>query len=68
MVVDFSNTSETGSPFKGLFIFIYGYFLRLGFLDGMQGLYYALALSIYYSMIAMKCKELTLKNGVTAID
>ena len=34
------------------------YFLRLGFLDGLPGYHYCRLLSIYESMIVMKCKEL----------
>lgn len=51
-----------GMPFKGLAIFLYCYVLRFGFLDGIPGLHYSLALGIYYSMISMKCRELSLQK------
>jgi len=49
-------------PLKGLAIFLYGYVFRFGFLDGVPGLHYSLALGIYYSMISMKCRELKLQD------
>lgn len=45
------------TPLKGIAIFLYSYIIRLGFMDGVAGFYYATALSIYYSMISMKCCE-----------
>lgn len=44
-------------PFRWLGMFFYSYFFRLGFLDGVEGFYYALALGIYHAMIDMKIME-----------
>jgi len=43
-----------GKPFA---LFIYSYFLRLGFLDGKAGLNYGLALAFYYWQISLKVDE-----------
>ncbi|WP_144637727.1 glycosyltransferase family 2 protein [Bordetella genomosp. 13] len=45
-------------PFKAPIIFLHGYVLRLGFLDGKVGLDYALARAGYYWQIGLKCREL----------
>ena len=45
-------------PMKPIFFFIYSYFLRGGWLDGRQGLDYAIALSFYYWQIGLKSREL----------
>lgn len=45
-------------PGKSLAFFIYSYLLRRGFLDGLPGLNYAVALSFYYWQINMKTREL----------
>lgn len=39
-------------PFRGTFVFLYGYLARLGVLDGMRGFDYALARGRYYAAIA----------------
>jgi len=38
-------------PFRGLFIFIYSYFFKLGFLDGCAGFNFAVKRMYYYSLI-----------------
>jgi len=45
-------------PFAGLWRFIYMYFLRLGFLDGLTGLRFCLLLATYDFFISMKMQEL----------
>jgi len=45
-------------PFKPVVFFLYSYVARLGFLDGRQGLDYALALAFYYWQIGAKVREL----------
>lgn len=45
-------------PAKWLFRFIYMYFLRLGFLDGMAGLRFCLFMSAYELLISLKLAEL----------
>jgi len=40
-------------PFQGLWIFLYGYIWRRGFLDGREGLDYALARAWYYELTAL---------------
>lgn len=45
-------------PFKALVVFLHGYVLRLGFLDGKPGLDYALARAGYYWQIGLKAREL----------
>ena len=44
-------------PFRWAGMFVYSYILRLGFLDGTEGFYYAITLGIYHAMITMKIKE-----------
>lgn len=45
-------------PFRPTLRFIYMYFLRRGFLDGMPGLTYCRLLSIYEHLIVLKMKEI----------
>ena len=45
-------------PFRPLIVFIYLYFIRLGFLDGWAGFTYCRLRSIYEYMIDLKVKEL----------
>ncbi|SAI65535.1 transferase [Bordetella ansorpii] len=45
-------------PFKAPAIFLHGYVLRLGMLDGKAGLDYALARAWYYWQIGLKAREL----------
>ncbi|MPY70085.1 MAG: glycosyltransferase [Alphaproteobacteria bacterium] len=45
-------------PCKGLVIFVYAYFVRLGFLDGRAGFDYALAQAFYFWQIGIKQREL----------
>jgi hypothetical protein len=42
------------SVFMGPIYFIYGYILRLGFLDGLAGLYFHLAKMTYFWQIRVK--------------
>jgi len=50
-------------PFKPLIYFIYGYIFKLGFLDGLAGLYYNLCKAIYYLEVEMKLYELKKMRG-----
>ena len=45
-------------PFRPTLRFIYMYFLRMGFLDGWEGLTYCRLLKIYEYMIVLKMKEI----------
>jgi hypothetical protein len=45
-------------PFRPTSRFLYMYFLRLGFLDGREGLAYCRLLSMYEYLIVLKMKEL----------
>jgi len=45
-------------PMRPIFRFVYMYFLRLGFLDGISGLHYCILVSIYEYMIVMKMIEI----------
>jgi glycosyltransferase involved in cell wall biosynthesis len=51
---------------KGIASFLYGYVLRLGFLDGRAGLQYALAKSFYYWQVGLKQRELRQKTATTS--
>lgn len=53
-------------PAKPLVFFGYSYIARLGFLDGVPGLNYALALSFYYWQIGVKVRELKLMEAKIA--
>jgi len=44
-------------PFRPLIKFIFMYFFRLGFLDGLPGLYYCLLISFYEFQISLKQKS-----------
>jgi glycosyltransferase involved in cell wall biosynthesis len=48
-------------PMKSVFMFLYAYVFKLGFLDGRAGLHYAIAQSFYYWQIAVKTRELRLQ-------
>jgi len=48
------------SPFV---YFVYSYFIKLGFLDGRRGLYFASYKAFYYFMIQSKITELKYKNN-----
>ncbi|TVQ81219.1 MAG: glycosyltransferase family 2 protein, partial [Phycisphaeraceae bacterium] len=45
-------------PLAGLWRFLYAYFLRLGILDGVNGLRFCLFLSTYDTLISLKLSEL----------
>jgi glycosyltransferase involved in cell wall biosynthesis len=45
-------------PARGIFRFIYLYFLKLGFLDGAPGLHWSVLMSYYEYMIELKVMEL----------
>ncbi len=49
-------------PFRPLLRFIYMYFVKLGFLDGIPGFHYCALLSIYEYMIVLKAAELRRRN------
>jgi glycosyltransferase involved in cell wall biosynthesis len=57
-------------PGKGLASFVYGYVLRLGFLDGRAGFHYALARAFYYWQVGLKQRELDATPGgdVAAVE
>lgn len=44
-------------PLRGLWYFIYAYFLRRGFLDGRAGFHFCLMKAMYQQMIALKKEE-----------
>ena len=50
-------------PCKGLAIFLHGYVLRLGLLDGKAGFDYAVARAMYYWQIGIKREELLRSAG-----
>lgn len=43
-------------PMRPLAVFLYGYVLRLGFLDGTAGLHHAVARAFYYWQVAVKSR------------
>jgi glycosyltransferase involved in cell wall biosynthesis len=45
-------------PGRPAFFFVYSYVFRLGFLDGVAGLNYAIAKSFYYWQVQLKAREL----------
>jgi len=52
-------------PFRPLFVFVYLYFLRLGFLDGQPGFFYAMLRAFYEFLIDLKRREICRrKDGV----
>jgi glycosyltransferase involved in cell wall biosynthesis len=53
-------------PLKGVVAFGHSYVLRLGFLDGIPGLQYALARGFYYWQIELKSRELRAATHSTA--
>lgn len=50
-------------PFKGTVLFVFYYFVKLGFLDGRAGFNFALANSFYYWQIGLKERELRSRKG-----
>ena len=50
-------------PFRPLIRFVYAYFVRLGFLDGLPGLYFCGLLAFYEFLINAKAFELKTKLG-----
>ncbi|CAO3445057.1 Glycosyl transferase, family 2? [Azospirillum argentinense] len=53
-------------PARPLLAFLYGYVLRLGFLDGGPGLQHALARSFYYWQIGVKIADARRRAGLPA--
>lgn len=53
-------------PGRALWYFLYTYFLRRGFLEGMDGLRFCVMRSIYQGMIQLKKYELALKKAPDA--
>lgn len=57
--------ASTRLPMRPLLRFVYVYFLRFGFLDGLPGLVYASLLTQYEFMIAAKTRELLVERPMT---
>ncbi|MGY0793565.1 glycosyltransferase family 2 protein [Azospirillum argentinense] len=53
-------------PARPLLVFLYGYVLRLGFLDGGPGLQHALARAFYYWQIGVKIADTRRRAGLPA--
>lgn len=53
-------------PLRGVFVFVYGYVARLGFLDGARGFDYALARGRYYATIARARKAMAQESAAPA--
>ncbi|MGY0781781.1 glycosyltransferase family 2 protein [Azospirillum argentinense] len=53
-------------PARPLLVFLYGYVLRLGFLDGGPGLQHALARAFYYWQIGVKIADARRRAGLPA--
>ncbi|MBX3353444.1 MAG: WcaF family extracellular polysaccharide biosynthesis acetyltransferase [Phycisphaeraceae bacterium] len=51
-------------PFAGLWRFVYMYFLRAGFLDGINGLRFCLFLATYDFFISLKLQELKQRGAL----
>jgi glycosyltransferase involved in cell wall biosynthesis len=49
-------------PFRPLIVFVYLYIIRMGFLDGVPGLFYCILRTIYEFMIDLKVKELKIRG------
>ena len=49
-------------PMRPLLVFLYGYLLRLGILDGAAGLHHALARAFYYWQIDVKMRALAVNE------
>jgi hypothetical protein len=49
-------------PGRPLLRFLYMFFLRLGFLDGLPGFHYCVLISIYEYMIVLKIREIERRN------
>lgn len=45
------------APCRPLMVFLHGYLLRLGFLDGRAGLHHALARAFYYWQVGVKMRD-----------
>jgi len=55
-------------PFRPVFRFIYMFFFRLGFLDGVPGLIYCLLIAIYELMIVLKIKEIRMDEKMRRLE
>jgi len=44
-------------PLRPLAVFLHGYVLKLGFLDGAAGLHHALARAVYYWQVGLKTRQ-----------
>jgi len=49
-------------PFRPLLYFIYGYIIKLGFLDGKAGFYYNMCKAFYYFQLEVKLYEMRIKS------
>lgn len=55
-------------PIRPVLRLFFNYFLRLGFLDGWQGLIYSLMMSIYESFVVIKVLEKKTSNAPTTLN
>ena len=56
-VVVMTRNEEDNLPARPLLVFLYGYVVRLGFLDGGPGFQHALARAFYYWQIGVKIAD-----------
>ncbi|HYG89138.1 MAG TPA: glycosyltransferase family 2 protein [Azospirillum sp.] len=56
-----------GVPLRPLAVFLHGYVLKLGFLDGVAGLHHALARAFYYWQVGVKIRALR-QSAATSSD
>lgn len=54
------------TPLRPVAVFLHGYVLKLGFLDGAAGLHHALARAFYYWQVGVKMRALRQRPGVSA--
>lgn len=59
----FARSIFARSQYRSLIVFVYSYFLRLGFLDGKAGFDYAFGLSWYYWLSGLISRESVKANG-----
>jgi len=55
-------------PFRPVFRFVYMFFFRLGFLDGVPGFIYCLLIAIYELMIVLKIKEIRMDEKMRRLE
>lgn len=49
-------------PLRPVFVFVYGYVVCLGFLDGLPGLHHALARAFYYWQVDVKMRDAAIRS------